>query len=309
LENHITKHDPQLRLLARLAARKHLAVGNLQAKAAEIDQITLTERRNDLVNLNKYLGSSILSGKARREGGRKEGRKEGRIDGAEVAEYNAAIPTTLTALHASLTPPLPLDTSHMRPDFSTRHRVDMAAVLLFDAINNLTTRHRIASDWDRRKYLLVHGAAFRGYLITPICVLHMMLIFIEDPSEFTFAGRRDTATALDIFCTLFHVLHFVVRLYLRHTPSDQEADAGMHAMGRFNSFKASARRKLAVGKQFTRGRTEQFELTSFLVALGMLLEVLIAVSEGHTIPRYIRCLRVIFLIGKKGDATEGDLRR
>ncbi|GMI24143.1 hypothetical protein TrRE_jg8772, partial [Triparma retinervis] len=227
-----------------LAVRKNSNVGNLHAKAAEIDQITLTERRLDLLNLHKYLGSSVLS------------------------------------------------------DYSTEHRVDMAAVLLFDAINNLTTRHRIADVRDRNRYLFVHGAAFRGYFVTPVCVLHMMLIFIEDPSEFTFSARRNTALILDVACVAFHLLHFVLRLYLRHTPTDQPNDAGVQALSRFNSFKQSFRKKLAMGKQFMKGRTEQFELASFIIAIGMCLEAVVYASSGYDsgVPRYMRCFRVVFLV-------------
>lgn len=135
-------------------------------------------------------------------------------------------------------------------EISPVEKVDMAAVLLFDAINNLTTRHRIASryeicedeaqrgakamsfsisitntlaashyarhSFDRALYLFVHGKMFRATFVTPVCFVHMMLIFIENPSEFTgWEGRKEVAMGMDVCCILFHLLHFCVRLGLR----------------------------------------------------------------------------------------------
>ena len=169
-------------------------------------------------------------------------------------------------------------------------RVEMAAVLLSDAINNMTTRHRIETKFDRDSYLFLHSRFFRGTIVTGMCVLHMMLIFVEDPSEYTFDNRRTVCMVLDMCCIAFHMVHFVFRLMLRLTRKNKGAEANALSIASLKtSFKKKTRRLL-------RGRTEQFELFAFLVAVAMLVENLIFLSASFKTYRFLRALRVVFLV-------------
>ncbi|GMH58289.1 hypothetical protein TL16_g02578 [Triparma laevis f. inornata] len=177
-------------------------------------------------------------------------------------------------------------------EISPVEKVDMAAVLLFDAINNLTTRHRIASSFDRALYLFVHGKMFRATFVTPVCFVHMMLIFIENPSEFSgWEGRKEVAMGMDMCCILFHLLHFCVRLGLRHSGNNSMAEDAALAKVRF-----SLRKKLMKVRRFFGGRTEQFEMFAFLIAIAMLIENSVYLSEDYGTARFCRCLRVVYLV-------------
>jgi hypothetical protein len=176
-------------------------------------------------------------------------------------------------------------------------RVDMAAVLLFDAIHELTTRHRMHTVSDRRLYLFLHGPTFRTLVCCPISFIHLLLIFIESrASEYTFAHRLPIAMAINFACIAFHFAHFVTRLYLRRTPiAEPRANANANA----NTTNASVRiaRSLArTTKSYLFGASEQFEAVAIVSLLAMVIDNSVHLASGYTTPLLTRALRVIFLI-------------
>jgi len=144
-----------------------------------------------------------------------------------------------------------------------RHaQIDMASVLLFDAINDLPTRHRIVGSWDRWLYICIHGSFFRNYICLPVALFNMSLIFYEEYN-------------LDLVCQIFHLIHFTIRLYLR-CYSDTDGRVKLKDL------------KKTVSKVL-RHRSEQFEIIGFSLALAQLIAVTLH-PETHEL--WVRAFRV-----------------
>ena len=108
---------------------------------------------------------------------------------------------------------------------------------------------------------------------------------------------------IDICCILFHLVHFMVRLALRHSGNNIAAeDAAL------NKVRFSLRKKLKKVRRFFGGRTEQFEMFAFLIAAAMLTENAVFMSNGYGTARFCRCFRVVYLVDaqvrREGEGVE-----
>ena len=144
-------------------------------------------------------------------------------------------------------------------------QIEMAGVLLFDAINDLPTRHRLKTKFDRKIYLFIYGDFFRLYICAPVCVFNMALVYNEDYN-------------LDMICLAFHLFHFIVRLYLR-VVSDGDGVT-------FGDLRKTMRAVLT-------HRSEQFEFIGMCSAVAQII-TLTKFPDVHFM--WTRSLRVFYLV-------------
>jgi len=151
-------------------------------------------------------------------------------------------------------------------DSERKIQIEMASILLFDAIHDLPTRHRLSHSWDRALYLWLYGDTFRLYLCVPISLFNMSLVFYE-------------SFKLDLICQIFHLCHFSMRLYMR-TYSDDGSRLGWKDIKKTVSM-------------VLQHRSEQFEAAGFTIALVQTVGLYFFPNNHQN---WMRVFRVFYLV-------------